>query len=133
MAANHTAKGPANALGHAILLRRVGGRKPLDVARFQAILLERFARVFHSSVGTPANNSAAARDDSLCDEQAKGVKCEALALQQIDGGSPGELVCDLAGVFETHVGIGGKRIHEVVVAKLERPGDAGMLSFLLMS
>ena len=63
-AANHTAKGPTNALGHAILLRRVGGRKLLGDARFQAILLVRFARVFPSFVGTPANDSAAARDDS---------------------------------------------------------------------
>ena len=63
-AANHTAQGPANALGHAILLRRVGGRKHLGDVRFQAILLERFARVFLSFVGTPANDSAAARDGS---------------------------------------------------------------------
>ena len=62
--ANHTAKGPANALGHAILLRHVGGRKLLGDARFQAILLERFARVFPSFVGTLANGSTAARDDS---------------------------------------------------------------------
>ena len=63
-AANHTAKGPANALGYALLLRREGGRKFLGDDRFQAILVERFARVFPSFVGTPANDSAAARDDS---------------------------------------------------------------------
>ena len=64
MAANHTAKGPGNALGHAILLTRSGGCKSLGDARFQAILLERFARIFPFSVDTPANNSAAARDDN---------------------------------------------------------------------
>ena len=64
-AANHTAKGPANALGHAILLRRVGGRKLLGDARFQEKPLKRFARVFPSFVGTPANVSAAARDELL--------------------------------------------------------------------
>ena len=57
----------------------------------------------------------------------------ALVLQQVDGGPPGELVCDLAGVFETPVGLGGERAYEVAVAKLERPGDAGMLSILRMS
>ena len=62
--ASHTAKGPANVLGHVILLRRVGGRKLLGDACFQAILLKRFARVLPSFVGTPANDSAAARDDS---------------------------------------------------------------------
>ena len=64
-AANHTAKGPVNALGHAILLRRVGDRKLLGDARFQAKLLKRFARVFPSFVGTPANVSATARDEFL--------------------------------------------------------------------
>ena len=59
-----TIKGPTNALGHAILLRRIGGRKLLGDARFQAILLERFARVFPSFVGPPANDSSTARDDS---------------------------------------------------------------------
>ena len=63
-AARHTARGQANALEHAILLRRVGGRKLRGDARFQAILLERFARLFLSFVGTPANDSATARDDS---------------------------------------------------------------------
>ena len=62
-AANHTTNGPANALGHAILRRRVGGRKCLGDPCFQAILFERFARVFPSFVGMPANDSAAARDD----------------------------------------------------------------------
>ena len=62
--ANRTAKSPANALGHAILLRRVGDRELLGDARFQAMLFERFARAFPSFVGTPANDSAAARDDS---------------------------------------------------------------------
>ena len=59
-----TTKGPFNALGHAILLRRVGGRKLLGDACFQAVLLECFARVFLSFVGTPANDSTVARDDS---------------------------------------------------------------------
>ena len=62
-AASHTAKGPANALGHATLLRRVDGRKLSGDARFQTILLERFACVFPSFSVTPAD-SAAARDDS---------------------------------------------------------------------
>ena len=132
-AANHTAKGPANALGYVILLRRVRGDKLLGDARFQAILLERFARVFPSLVGTPANDSAAARDDGCSDKQAKGVEGAALVLQQVDGGLPGQLVCDLADVFETPVGLEGERTHEVTVAKLETPGDAGMLSFLRMS
>ena len=133
MAANHSAKGPANALGHAILLRHVGGRKLLGDARFQAILLEHFARVFPFFFGTPANDSIAARDDSRCDEQMKGVEGAALVLQQVDGGPPGELVCDLADVFEAPVGLGGKRVHEDAVTKVERPGDAGMLSFLRVS
>ena len=63
-AANHTTEGPANSRGHAIFLRRVGGRKLLGNARFQAILLERFARVFPSFVGTPTNDSATASNDS---------------------------------------------------------------------
>ena len=63
----------------------------------------------------------------------KGVEGEALVLQQVDGGPHGELVCDLADVFETPVGLGGERAHEVAVVKLERPGDAGILSFLRMS
>ena len=54
-------------------------------------------------------------------------------LQQVDGGPPGEQVCNFADVFKTPVGLGGERAHEVAVAKLERPGDAGMLSFLQMS
>ena len=61
---HHTAKGPANVLGHTIILRCVGGRKLLGDARFQAILLERFARVFPLFVGTPANDSATTRDNS---------------------------------------------------------------------
>ena len=63
-AANHTAKVPANALGHAIMLRCVGDRKLLGNARFQAKLLERFARVLPSFIGTPANDLADARDGS---------------------------------------------------------------------
>ena len=97
------------ALGHPILLRRVGGRKLLGDARFQAILLERFTRAFPSFVGTPANDSATARDDNRCDEQAKGVECAALVLQQVDGGPPCEVVCYLADVFENPVGLGGER------------------------
>ena len=133
MAANQSAKGRANAFGHAILLRHVGGRKRLGDARFQAILLERFARAFPFFFGTPANDSVAARGNSRCDEHMKGVEGAALVLQQVDGGPPGELVCGLADVFETPVGLGGERVHEVAVAKLERPGDAGMLSFLRAS
>ena len=132
-AAKHTAKGPANALGHAVLLGRVGGRKLLGDARFQAVLLERFARVSPSFVGTPANDSAAARDDSSYDEQVKGVEGAALVLQQADGGPSGELVCDFSDVFETPIGLGGERAHEVAVAELERLDDAGMLSFLRMN
>ena len=60
-------------------------------------------------------------------------KRAALVLQQVDGGPPGELDCNLADVFETPVGLVSKRAHEVTVAKLERPGDAGMLRFLRMS
>ena len=96
--------------------RRVGGHKLLGDARFQAILLERFARVFPSFVRTPANDSAAARDDSCCDQQTKEVEGAAFILQQVDGGPPGELVCDLADVFQTPVSLGGKRVHEVAVA-----------------
>ena len=55
----------SNALGYAILLRHVGGRKLLDDAGSQAILFERVARVFPSFVGTPANDSATAKDDSM--------------------------------------------------------------------
>ena len=112
---------------------RVGGRKLLGDARFQAILFERFTRVPPSFDGTPTNDSTAARDDSRCDKQAKGVECSALVLKQVDGGPPGELVCNFTDVFETLVDLVGERVHEVAVAKLERSGDAGMLSFIQMS
>ena len=43
------------------------------------------------------------------------------------------MVYDLADVFETSVGLGGERAHEVAVAKMERSGDASILSFLWMN